>query len=109
MHGALKKPISVSPGIGVDRDARCRGDVGEPAGCPDHQPGPGHDRRCGKREHHFPGSGAHTLNGLSVLFTFKQLTASTSPVGPLTASLDPSRPSDGSLGSSTFPTTHKQN
>jgi hypothetical protein len=57
----------------------------------------------------FTGSGAHTLNGLSVLFTFKQLTASTSPVGPLTASLDPSRPSDGSLGSSTFPTTHKQN
>ncbi len=57
----------------------------------------------------FTGSGAHTLNGLSVLFTFKQLSAATSPVGPLTASLDATRPSNGSLRSSTFPTVHTQN
>jgi hypothetical protein len=57
----------------------------------------------------FTGSGAHTLNGLSVLFTVKQLSAASSPVGPLTASLDTSRPSTGTLSSSTFPAVHQQN
>jgi len=54
------------------------------------------------------GNGAHTLNGLSVIFNFKLLTLATSPLGSISASLDPSRPSTGSLRSTTFPTTHTQ-
>jgi hypothetical protein len=57
----------------------------------------------------FTGSGAHSQNGLNVLFSFKQLTAASSPLGPLSASLDPSRPSAGTLSSSTFPAVHRQN
>lgn len=56
----------------------------------------------------FTGSGAHGRNGLSVNFTVKQLTAATSVLGPLSASLDPNRPSLGTLSSSTFPAVHRQ-
>jgi hypothetical protein len=57
----------------------------------------------------FTGSAAHILSGLNVTFTVKQLVAKTSPLGPLTASLDPSRPSTGTLSSQTFPAVHRQN
>jgi hypothetical protein len=57
----------------------------------------------------FTGLGSHTLSGLNVIFNVKQLVAQTSPLGPLTATLDPARPSNGTLGSTTFPTTHTQN
>jgi hypothetical protein len=56
----------------------------------------------------FTGSGAHSRNGLNVLFTVKQLTATTSPFGPISASLDAARPSTGTLSSSTFPAVHRQ-
>lgn len=57
----------------------------------------------------FTGLGSHTRSGVNVIFNVKQLVAATSPLGPLTATLDPARPSDGKLGSTTFPTTHTQN
>jgi hypothetical protein len=57
----------------------------------------------------FTGSAAHTQSGLTVIFTVKQLTAVNSVLGSLSASLDPNRASVGTLGSTTFPTTHTQN
>jgi hypothetical protein len=57
----------------------------------------------------FSGSAAATRSGLTTVFTIKQLTAASSALGPLTASLDPNRASTGSLGSTTFPTLHRQN
>jgi hypothetical protein len=57
----------------------------------------------------FTGSGAHTRNGLNVNFTVKQLSAASSPLGPISASLDSARPSTGTLSSSTFPAVHRQN
>ncbi len=57
----------------------------------------------------FTGSAAHITSGLIVTFTVKQLVAPTSPLGPLTASLDPNRASTGTLSSSTFPAVHRQN
>ena len=56
----------------------------------------------------FTGSGAHSRNGLAVNFTVKQLTAATSPLGPISASLDSARPSNGTLSSSTYPAVHRQ-
>jgi hypothetical protein len=57
----------------------------------------------------FTGSAAHTVSGQTVVFNVKQLVAATSPLGPLTASLDPSRASTGTLSSPTFPAVHRQN
>jgi hypothetical protein len=57
----------------------------------------------------FIGSAAHTLNGLNVIFNVKLLTAATSPLGPLSLTLDPTRPSTGTLSSTTFPAVHTQN
>lgn len=57
----------------------------------------------------FSGSGAVTQSGLTTVFNVKQLTAASSALGPLSASLDPNRASTGALASSTFPTVHRQN
>lgn len=58
----------------------------------------------------FTGTAAHIRSGLNVLFTIKQLVAVNPGVlGPLSASLDTNRQSTGTLGSSTYPTTHRQN
>lgn len=57
----------------------------------------------------FTGSAAHTRSGLTVNFTVKRLDAVNSPLGPLSASLDPKRASTGTLASDTYPTEHKQN
>lgn len=56
------------------------------------------------------GSAAHIQNGLQVIFRVKRLVAREIPnLGPLTATLDPSRESTGKLASGTFPTRHEQN
>jgi hypothetical protein len=57
----------------------------------------------------FTGSAAATQSGLTTVFNVKQLTAASSALGPLSASLDPNRASTGTLASSTFPTLHRQN
>lgn len=57
----------------------------------------------------FNGSGSNLLGGTNVLFTAKQLTAvNPGPLGPTTVTLDPRQTSSGSLGSTTFPTSHTQ-
>jgi hypothetical protein len=57
------------------------------------------------------GVGVHTLTGLSVLFTAKQLVAVNPPgeIGPLTVTLNPLHRSVGALKSRKFPTEHRQN
>jgi hypothetical protein len=57
----------------------------------------------------FTGLAAHNRTGLNVIFTTKQIRAESSPVGPISASLNPNRESLGTLSSSTFPATHRQN
>lgn len=57
----------------------------------------------------FTGLAAHNRSGLTVIFTVKQLTAADSVVGPISATLNPNRQSLGTLSSSTFPATHRQN
>ncbi len=57
----------------------------------------------------FTGSAAATQSGLTTVFNVKQLTAASSTLGPLSASLDPKRASTGTLASTTFPTVHRQN
>jgi len=55
------------------------------------------------------GLGSHILSGTSVLFTAKQLSAATSPLGPITISLNTNNRSTGTLSSTTFPAVHTQN
>lgn len=57
----------------------------------------------------FNGLASHIRTGLNVIFKIKKLTAPSSPLGPLTASLDPNRASTGTLSSTTFPAVHRQN
>jgi hypothetical protein len=57
----------------------------------------------------FTGLASHTRSGLTVIFNVKQLVASTTPLGSLSASLDANRASTGSLSSTTFPAVHRQN
>ncbi len=55
------------------------------------------------------GLGSHTLSGTIVIFNVKQLSAATSPLGPVTISLNTSHTSNGTLSSTTFPAVHTQN
>jgi hypothetical protein len=57
----------------------------------------------------FTGSASDLVSGQNVLFISKQLTASSGPLGSTTVTLDSRQSSDGTLRSSTFPTTHTQN
>ncbi|HEV8581991.1 MAG TPA: hypothetical protein VGX68_23215 [Thermoanaerobaculia bacterium] len=56
------------------------------------------------------GTAVHVLGGRSVIFTAKRLTAvNPGDIGPLTFTLNPRRPSLGTLSSATFPARHEQN
>ncbi|HYO16877.1 MAG TPA: hypothetical protein VE685_27075 [Thermoanaerobaculia bacterium] len=57
----------------------------------------------------FTGVAAHNRSGQTVIFTTKQISAQDSVVGPISATLNPNRQSTGTLSSSTFPATHRQN
>ena len=57
----------------------------------------------------FTGSATNLASGTNVLFINKGLTAvNPGPLGPTTISLDSRNASSGTLGSTTFPTDHKQ-